>query len=91
MIFKPVPSYNEEGNSVYLFWTDNGYKLKVVIDELNDDLLLTRLDVDIVETSFCSCKDFNCRKDKPICKHLQGLIDELKSKGVNIRIGGSNE
>jgi hypothetical protein len=82
MTMIPIPGYNEEGNSIYNYRVDK-YKVSIVIDELNDDLLLLPSN-DIVEFSYCQCNDFKYRK-RP-CKHMKQVVDYLKSCEINVRL-----
>lgn len=83
-MLKPVPSYNDEGNAVFAFFTgDNGlYKTQVVIDELNDNLLLNWTDK-VEGITRCMCKDYEYRKRH--CKHIKEIKTYLQTTGIEFR------
>lgn len=90
MIFKPIPEFTVEDNAKYSATTEGTkgtYKVIIVVDECDDDRLITREEPDIEHTT-CTCPDFVNRK-KITCKHIDERIEDLRSKGVKIRLGVS--
>ena len=82
---EPLPfNYYQDSdfNSVYSFLYEptlqiehyeNAHKVKIVIDELNDSLVIKKK---------CTCKGHKYGK---ICKHIKRSLDILKEKGVEFR------
>lgn len=85
----PIPRTTDDLNSLYEFFVvgsqGNRYRVKIVIDDLNDCLLLTKRHLpEVSETSLCSCKGMSFKTE--ICKHMREVLDYLKSNGIEYRI-----
>jgi hypothetical protein len=85
MIFRPIPQFTVEDNAKYECKVDGSlgtYRVVIIIDECNDDRLVTRESIDIEHTN-CTCKAFTMTK-VPMCKHITGFIEQLRNMGIKI-------
>lgn len=81
MLIKPKPQFTLEDNSKYEYIVD-AYEIKIVIDELNDNLLVT-YSPEVSEWTSCTCKDYQYRKRN--CKHIRAVLSLLDSNQVEYR------